>query len=113
LANVAAAWAACKQVSSIGTNGHYTANAEDHHSDAHHEHSDGAGIHCLVIEPFIPTAMSSTKPDCGPVRPVNSIVGRLAFYNSDGEFNRFMHDPPFLTSSSGVPSHLFISVLRI
>jgi hypothetical protein len=113
LANVVTVWAACKQVSSRGFYGHHTTDAEDHRSDSSHEHSDKAGIHCLIIEPFIPTAMSSAKPDRGSVRVVSALASVSAFHDTDGEFHRFMHDPPFLTSSSGVPSYLFISVFRI
>jgi hypothetical protein len=112
LANVAAAWAACEQVSSRAFYGHHTTDAEDHRSDSSHEHSDKARIHCLIIELFIPTAMSSAKPGRGSGFILSSMAVKLDHGKSGSEFLR-LHDPPSLTRSSGVPSHLFISVLRI
>jgi hypothetical protein len=111
--SVAAALAVCKRVSFTSNNDHHASTANEHHSDSSHEHPDEATIHCLTIAPFIPTVMFSARPDRGSVRFVSSISAELAFCSSDGEFHRFTHVPPAIPRASGVPAHLFNSVLRI
>jgi uncharacterized membrane protein YcgQ (UPF0703/DUF1980 family) len=112
-ANVVTALAACDQISSSAANGHQTAPPEHHHADADHEHSNEAKIHCLIIEPFIPTTLSAQRLDHRSRRFVSSIPAELASLSGDGEFHRFVHDPPSIPRAGGVPSYFFISILRI
>jgi len=70
-------------------------------------------MHCPTVGPYVPTTISSAKPDRRPERLENRIVAELGFHISDGGFHRLIHDPPALTRLGGTCSHLFLSVLRI
>ena len=116
LASTAAAWASCKQVSFTSDDNRQASvfhSAYDYHSDSHHEHSDDAKVHCPTVKEFVPTAVFAAKPDRGQERVVNPFAAVLAFRMSYGEFHRLIHGPPHFAHSSGIPSHLFLSVLRI
>jgi hypothetical protein len=112
---IAAAFAVCEQISIASDDRHVSVahSAPDHHSDSPHEHSDGSVVHCPIVGQFVSTAVFSTRPDRGPERLVNPFVADLVFRRDEGEVYRLIHGPPSFASTSGVPSHLFLSVLLI
>ena len=113
-AGVGSALAICEQISFVSDNHRYASAVDDHHhADSSHEHSDGARIHCPTVAPYVPTAISSAKPDRGPERLENRMAAKLAFHINDREFHRLIHDPPALTGLGGISSYLFLSMLRI
>ena len=111
---VGSALAICEQITFVSDNHRHASAADDHHHAASpHQHSEGARIHCPTVDPYVSTAITSTKPDRGPERLENRFDADLAFQVNEREFYRLMHGPPFLPRSNGIPSHLFLSVLRI
>lgn len=115
LGGIAAALSVCDKISiAAGDNRPVSVSraAYDHHSDSAHEHSHNATVACPTVEQYVPTAVFSPKPNLGPERLVNSFVAELDSRISDGGFRRLIHGPP-LARSSGIPSPLFLSVLRI
>lgn len=113
-AGVSSALAICEQISFVSNNHRHASAADDHHhADSPYEHSGGARIHCPTVDPYVPTAISSAKPDRGPERLENRIEAESAYHVSDRQFHRLIHDPPAITGLGGISSHLFLSVLRI
>ena len=114
-ASGAAAWASCKQTPlTFPDQGHApSTSAHDHHSDSNHEHSDPSRVHCPTIEGFVPTVVLSAKTGAGQERILNPFTAELIFRMSYGEFHPLTHGPPVNPRSNGIPSHLFLSVLRI
>ena len=113
VANVAAAWAACKQISFGPDYHHHAAVPGDHHAESHREHSNEARIHCLILEPFIPSSVFSAAPDRGLERWDHRIGYGFAAPMADPRSHCFIHDPPAGARARAVSSHLFLSVLRI
>ena len=116
LASTATVWASCKQVlftSDDNRQGSVFPTAHGHHSDSHHEHSDNVKVHCPIVKEFVPTPVFSANPERGQERVVNPFAAVLALRMSYGAFHRLIHGPPAFAHSSGIPSHLFLSVLRI
>lgn len=111
---IAAVFAVCKQIS-IASYDDFHASAShaapDEHSDSPHEHSDI--VHCPTVGQFIPAVVFPIKPDQGPERLVNPFVAKIAFRADEGGVYRLIHGPPAFASTSGIPSHLFLSVLLI
>lgn len=112
---IAAALAVCEQISIASYDRQISVphSAHDHDSDSPDEHSDGSLGHCPIVEQFVSTAAFSTRPDRGPERIVNPFVAPIAFRIDEGEVYRLIHGPPAFAGTSGVSSHLFLSVLRI
>jgi len=111
-----AALAVCSQISVASDDDRqasFSHSTHDHHSDSPHEHSDSSVVHCPIVGQFVSTAVFSTRPDRGPERLVNPFVADLVFRRDEGEVYRLIHGPPSFASTSGVPSHLFLSVLLI
>jgi hypothetical protein len=116
-AGVTAALAGCDKISFAAADQRHASvspTAHDHHSDSHHEHSDNAKVHCPTVKEFVPTAVFSAKADRGQEHVVNPFAAVLALRMSYGALDcRLIHGPPAFAHSSGIPSHLFLSVLRI
>lgn len=94
---------------------HATASASthDHQSDSNHQHSGNAEVHCPIVELFVAASLFSVKSGYVLERILDSFVPALILHVASGEFYRLMHGPPVLPRSNGIPSHLFLSVLRI
>ncbi len=113
---IAAALAVCEKISFAATDQRHASvspTTHDHHSESHHEHSDDANVHCPTVKEFVATPVFSVKPDRGQERVVNPVAAILALGMGYGAFHRLIHGPPAFAHSSGIPSHLFVSVLRI
>lgn len=111
-----AALAVCEKISFEAADQRHASvspTAHDHHSDSNHEPSDDATVHCPTFKEFVPTAVFSAKPERGQGHVVNPFAAVLALGMSYGAFHRLIHGPPAFAHSSGIPSHLFLSVLRI
>jgi hypothetical protein len=114
-AGVASAWASCKQIS-FAAGDHHRSSAlvasQAEHSDSHHEHSGDAGFHCPPLEKFVPTATFSAQSDREKTRAIGLFETELASPINNRGFHRLLPVPAFLRSS-GIASHLLLSVLRI
>jgi hypothetical protein len=116
IAGVAASLAVCRQISLASEHPPVASipySDHDHHSDAHHEHSDSARFHCPSVDLFGPSAVFSANPDRGPDRAVSLIKWESALPIGDDRFHGPVHGPPAFARTSGVPSHLFLSVLLV
>ena len=90
-----------------------SSSPHDHRSESNHEHSENAEVHCLTVDLFVPASLFSVKSEYVLERISDSFVPVLVFHVAYGQFDRLIHGPPVLPRSNGIPSHLFLSVLRI
>ena len=112
---LASAWANCKQVAITDDyrRSLVPAPAEDHHSEAQHEHSHGTVIHCATLDEFLLSSTFLVTKDHRVQRLTDPFVAALDYEFSQHVSHWLIHGPPGFSKSSIIPPYLLLSVLRI
>jgi hypothetical protein len=115
IAGLASAWASCKQVAITADHRRapVAAPAENHHSEAQHDHSQGTVIHCATLDEFLLTSTFSVTKDHRVQRVTDPFVAALHSPFRQHLPHRLIHGPPGLSRLNSVPPYLLLSVLRI
>ena len=112
---LASAWANCKQVAITDDyrRSLVPAPAEDHHSEAQHEHSHGTVIHCATLDEFLLSSTFLVTKDHRAQRLTDPFVAALDYEFSQHVSHWLIHGPPGFSKSAIIPPYLLLSVLRI